>query len=239
MVLRIGVVGYGTGGRHFHTPFIAAAQSCALAGIVARAPKTIAAVREDWPATPIFTSLTEMIEADVCEAVTITTPPQTRRELVLEAITAGLHVIADKPFAPNAAGARELGEAAKAKGITLGVFQNRRFDADLQTLASLSTMPGLAESGAYTTGWTSMIRPRWKPGQPVGCCAISEVIWSIRCSGSWPGPRSRCSARLRQSAGRADGRQLHHYAAPRKRLPQPHLGQQAEPLQSAGTARLW
>ena len=63
--------------------------------------------------------------------------PQTRRELVLEAIHAGLHVIAEKPFAPNAVAARELDTAARAKGVTLGVFQNRRLDADLQTLAKL------------------------------------------------------------------------------------------------------
>ena len=60
-----------------------------------------------------------------------------RRELVLEAIHAGLHVVADKPFAPHAAAARDLDAAATAKGVTLGVFQNRRLDADLQTLAKL------------------------------------------------------------------------------------------------------
>lgn len=135
--MRIGVVGYGTGGRHFHTPFIAAARNCELAGIVARAPATVAAVREDWADTPVFPSLKEMIAANVCDAVTITTPPQTRRELVLEAIAAGLHVIADKPFAPTATGARELGRAAQDKGVLLGVFQNRRFDADIQTLAKI------------------------------------------------------------------------------------------------------
>jgi len=133
-MLRIGVVGYGTGGQHFHTPFIAAAEGCILAGIVARAEQTIAKVRADWPETPIFESLTAMIAAGVCDAVTITTPPQTRRELVLEAIDGGLHVIADKPFAPNFEGAMELDRAAKAKGVLLGVYQNRRFDADLQTL---------------------------------------------------------------------------------------------------------
>jgi len=132
--MKIGVVGYGTGGQHFHTPFIAAAKGCTLAGIVARANKTIAKVRADWPDTPIFASLTDMIEAGVCDAVTITTPPHTRRELVLEAINAGLHVIADKPFAPNYADAMELGKAANEAGVTLGVYQNRRFDADLQTL---------------------------------------------------------------------------------------------------------
>ncbi|MBN8630480.1 MAG: Gfo/Idh/MocA family oxidoreductase [Rhodobacterales bacterium] len=136
-MLKFGVVGYGTGGRHFHTPFIAAAKGCALTGIVARAPATVAAAQEDWPGVPVFASLGDMIRAGVCDAVTITTPPHTRRELVLEAIAAGLHVIADKPFAPDAASARDLGRAAEAKGIILGVYQNRRHDSDMQTLARL------------------------------------------------------------------------------------------------------
>jgi predicted dehydrogenase len=136
-MLRIGVVGYGTGGRHFHTPFIDAAKNCKLSGIVARASATVAAAKADWPETPIYASLAELIAAGTCDAVTITTPPQTRRELVLEAIHAGLHVVADKPFSPNAAGAHELDAAAKVKGVTLGVFQNRRLDADIQTLAKL------------------------------------------------------------------------------------------------------
>jgi predicted dehydrogenase len=135
--MRIGVVGYGTGGRHFHTPFIDAAKGCSLAGIVARAEGTIAAARSDWPDTPIFGSLTQMIQAGVCDAVTITTPPQTRKALVLEAIKAGLHVIADKPFAPDYASGVALGRAADQAGVTLGVYQNRRYDADLQTLRKL------------------------------------------------------------------------------------------------------
>jgi predicted dehydrogenase len=136
-MLRVGVVGYGTGGRHFHTPFIDAAKNCQLSGIVARAPTTVAAARADWPDVAIYPSLSEMIAAGTCDAVTITTPPQSRRALVLEAIHAGLHVVADKPFAPNAAGAHELNAAAKVKGVTLGVFQNRRLDADIQTLAKV------------------------------------------------------------------------------------------------------
>ena len=133
-MLRIGVVGYGTGGQHFHTPFIAAASGCELAGIVARADATVARVQADWPDVPVYPSLTAMIAAGVCDAVTVTTPPETRRELVLEAIAGGLHVIADKPFAPNREGAMALDRAAKDKGVTLGVYQNRRYDADLQTL---------------------------------------------------------------------------------------------------------
>lgn len=68
---------------------------------------------------PIYPSLTAMIEAGACDAVTITTPPQTRRALVLEAIAADLHVIADKPFAPDFDGAMELDAAARARGVHL------------------------------------------------------------------------------------------------------------------------
>ncbi len=131
--MKIGIVGYGGGGKYFHAPFINAAQGLELAGIVARAPATVAKAKADFPHVPVYASLTEMLAAGV-DIVTITTPPQTRRELVLEAIEAGVAVIADKPFAPDAKTGRELAAAAKAKGVLLSVYHNRRYDADILTL---------------------------------------------------------------------------------------------------------
>lgn len=131
--MRIGLVGYGSGGKHFHAPFICAAEGLELVGIVARAPETIARAKADFPDVPVYPSLTAMLEAGV-DIVTITTPPQTRRELVLEAIEAGVAIVADKPFAPDAQTGRELADAAKAKGVILSVFHNRRYDADILTV---------------------------------------------------------------------------------------------------------
>ena len=34
--MRVGLVGYGVGGRYFHAPFIEAADGCELVGVVAR-----------------------------------------------------------------------------------------------------------------------------------------------------------------------------------------------------------
>lgn len=134
--MRIGVVGYGTGGRHFHTPFVAAAEGIELAGVVTRSPERRRAVAEDWPGVPTYDSLADLLAAGV-DAVSITTPPTTRRELVLEAVAAGVHVIADKPFAPTADAARALERAARDAGVMLSVFHNRRWDADIRTLASV------------------------------------------------------------------------------------------------------
>lgn len=134
--MRIGIVGYGTGGRHFHAPFIIAAKGVELAGIVARAPATVARVNADYPGLPVHASLAEMLASGV-DAVTITTPPATRFPLVMEAIAAGVHVVADKPFAPSAEIGRQMEAAAAAKCVVLGVFHNRRFDTDVQTLKTV------------------------------------------------------------------------------------------------------
>lgn len=142
--MRIGVVGYGVGGRYFHAPFIEAADGVELAGVLARSPERRAEVAADFPGLPVYGSLAEMLDAGV-DAVTITTPPHTRRELVLEAIAAGVHVVADKPFAPDAASARELAEAARRAGVVLNVYHNRRRDADILTLAGVIASGELGE----------------------------------------------------------------------------------------------
>ncbi len=135
-MVRIGVVGYGDGGRYFHTPFIEAAEGVELAGVVTRDPGRRELVAAEHPDVPTFDSLGDLLEAGV-DAVTVTTPPATRRALVLEALQAGVHVVADKPFAPDAQGARDLAAAATQAGLVLAVFHNRRWDADLRTLKAV------------------------------------------------------------------------------------------------------
>jgi predicted dehydrogenase len=134
--MRLGLVGYGTGGRYFHAPFSEAADGVELAGVVTRSPRRRAELAADHPGVPAYDSLGQLLDAGV-DAVTLTTPPQTRRELVLEAIGRGVPVIADKPFAPTADAARELVRAAAEAGVVLNVFHNRRWDADLRTVAAL------------------------------------------------------------------------------------------------------
>ena len=134
--MRLGLVGYGVGGRYFHAPFIAAARDVELAGVVTRSTERRAELAADFPGVPAYDSLADLLAAGV-DAVTITTPPQTRRALVLEALAAGVPTIADKPFAPDTEGGRELVTAAKDAGVPLNVFHNRRWDADIRTLAAV------------------------------------------------------------------------------------------------------
>ncbi|PPG05477.1 dehydrogenase [Pseudoclavibacter sp. RFBI5] len=130
---RIGVVGYGAGGHRFHVPYIQAVKGWELAGVVTRSAERRAILATEAPGVPAFDSLDALLDAGV-DAVVITTPPDTRRELVLRALERGAHVVADNPFAPTAQGARELQAAAERSGRILTAYQNRRWDTDLVTL---------------------------------------------------------------------------------------------------------
>jgi predicted dehydrogenase len=134
--MRLGLVGYGVGGRFFHAPFVEVAEGLELAGVVTRSADRRAELAADLPGVRAFDSLADLLAAGI-DVVTITTPPQTRRELVLEAVAGGVHVVADKPFAPTADDGRALAAAAEAAGVVLTVFHNRRWDADLRTLAAV------------------------------------------------------------------------------------------------------
>jgi predicted dehydrogenase len=141
---RIGLAGYGFGGRIFHAPLIAAAGGAELAGVVTRSPERRAEVAADHPGVPVFDSLAALAEAGA-DAVAISTPAETHIPLLLEAVSLGLAVVCDKPFAMSAAQAREAVEAAEAAGVVLSVYQNRRWDSDFLTVRRLLDEGALGE----------------------------------------------------------------------------------------------
>lgn len=134
--LRIGLVGYGFGGRYFHAPLIAAAAECEFAGVVTRSAERAALVAHDFPGVPTFDSIAELA-ATGAEAVAVSTPVDTHVPLVRESVRLGLAAVSDKPFALDARVARETVELAAAAGVPLSVYQNRRWDSDFLTIRRL------------------------------------------------------------------------------------------------------
>ncbi|WP_354702159.1 scyllo-inositol 2-dehydrogenase (NADP(+)) IolW [Paraconexibacter sp. AEG42_29] len=133
---RIGLAGYGFGGRIFHAPLIAAADGCELAGVITRSAERRAELAAQHPGVPAYDSLAALA-ADGVDAVAISTPADTHVPLVLEAIGLGLAVVCDKPFALDEAQGRAAVAAAAAAGTVLTVYQNRRWDSDFLTVRRL------------------------------------------------------------------------------------------------------
>jgi len=133
--VRIGLAGYGLGGRYYHAPLIASAANCEFLGVVTTSPERRRQAAEDH-GLPAFDDLAELASAGA-EAVTISTPADTHVTLTQQALRLGLAVVCDKPFAPDATQARTTVELAEQLEVPLTVYQNRRWDSDFLTLRAL------------------------------------------------------------------------------------------------------
>jgi predicted dehydrogenase len=134
--VRMGLVGYGFGGRYFHAPLLASAAECAFLGVVTTSAQRREQVGREHPGAATFGSLRELRDAGA-EAVAISTPADTHTALTDEALRLGLAVVCDKPFALDAAAARASVQLAEELGLPLAPYQNRRWDSDFRTVRSL------------------------------------------------------------------------------------------------------
>ncbi|EPN01106.1 oxidoreductase, Gfo/Idh/MocA family protein, partial [Pseudomonas syringae pv. actinidiae ICMP 19070] len=146
--MRAGLVGYGKGGRYFHATLISSVPGATFTGVVTRSPERKQDVANDHPGVATFDTLAELVAAGV-DVVVISTPLASRRALILEAIELGVAVVSDKPFANDAAQARELVEAAERRGVLLSVYQNRRWDSDFLTVRKLIDSDALGEISRF------------------------------------------------------------------------------------------
>jgi predicted dehydrogenase len=134
--VKIGLVGYGFGGRYFHAPLIAAGPGCELVGVVTTSAERQGLLATEHPGVPTYDSL-DALAAAGAEAVSISTPADTHSELTDRAIGLGLSVVCDKPFALDPAAARRSVALAAERGVTLCPYQNRRWDSDFLTVRAL------------------------------------------------------------------------------------------------------
>ncbi len=71
------------------------------------------------------------------DLVVITTPNRVHASLAMSALSAGLPVVIDKPFARTARDARQVIQMARAKGLSVTPYHNRRWDSEHLTLRRL------------------------------------------------------------------------------------------------------
>ena len=153
--LRIGLIGsgfmgkthafgYAAAARVFDLPFELELKS--LADITEEAAVRAAAALGFAHSTDDWRALVADPEIDV---VNITAPNALHKEMALAAIAAGKHVYCEKPLAPLAADAREMAEAAEAKGVKTQVGFNYLCNPMLGLARDMITAGELGEIRGY------------------------------------------------------------------------------------------
>lgn len=163
MSIRAAVVGYGTGGRVFHAPFLAADPAFTVVAVVTGDPGRAAAALVDHPGAQVVPDLDSLLERSGelgLDLVIVSTPPARHAEQAAAALEAGLHVVVDKPVTVTGEQGRALLAAAERAGRMLTAYQNRRWDGDFRTLRRLA---GAGELGTVLRLESRF--ERWKPAE--------------------------------------------------------------------------
>lgn len=116
--IRFGVVG-----TNFITDWVIAGaredERFELAAVCSRTQERGAEFAAKHNIPHIFTSLEDMVQSDVIDAVYIASPNYKHAEQSILAMRHGKHVLCEKPLASNAREARQMVEASKQYGVTL------------------------------------------------------------------------------------------------------------------------
>ena len=130
--LRVGVVGVGVMGSN-HARVLAEFPGVVLAG-VADPDRRQAHYVGSALGCPALASVTELLDHGV-DAVTIAAPTHLHRDIAIECIARGVHVLVEKPIASTVAEGEDIIGAARRAGLTLMIGHVERFNPAVQTVA--------------------------------------------------------------------------------------------------------
>lgn len=144
-MINVGLVGFGLSGRYLQAPFFLANPKFNLKKIVTsqELPK------HTFSETERVNSIDDLLSDPAIDLISICSPNPTHFEYAKRVLEAGKHVLIEKPITPRLKQAAELYELAESKGLTLCVFQNRRFDSDFLTVQKVINSGILGEVLSY------------------------------------------------------------------------------------------
>ena len=134
MKKRLAIVGYGGQGA-WHANWALKSDVVELAGIFDIAEKRVNAAKENGIHT--YASREELLADKSVDIVLCATPNDVHKDIVIDALNAGKHVVCEKPVALSVGEFDEMCAAAKKSGKIFTVHQNRRYDVDYLAMQSL------------------------------------------------------------------------------------------------------
>lgn len=117
--MRLGILGAARIALGAVIPAAARTRAVKVTAIATRGGDKARRAREASPEAEVFSDYESLLESASVDAVYIPLPNSMHVEWTLRALAAGKHVLCEKPFAPDAAGAEKAVAAARESGLAL------------------------------------------------------------------------------------------------------------------------
>lgn len=210
--IRVLLIGTGFGGK-IHAPGFASDPAFRLVGVASgrlENARKVAAAHSIAYATDDWKQMLEEVEADL---VAIVTPVDLHYPIARAALERKRHVLLEKPFALNAAEAKELAAMAKAQGVVAIVNHEFRHQPGRATMTRWveggrlgriehivmrTRLPGWARDASRPLTW---LTEKERGGGFLGALGSHDIDQLML----WGGPIGRVFCRLRHLAPTAAG----------------------------------
>jgi 1,5-anhydro-D-fructose reductase (1,5-anhydro-D-mannitol-forming) len=121
-----GVIGASTIGRDWMVPAISAQPDSRVAAVASADPERGRRYAEELSIPKAYSSVGDLIADPTLDAVYISTTNESHEQHALAAISAGKHVLCEKPLALSLDSARAMVAAAAAAGVVMGTNHHLR-----------------------------------------------------------------------------------------------------------------
>lgn len=137
MTLRLAMVGIGWAGTRQAQAVQELGESVEVVALVDNDADFLAAKAAKLSVGRIYTQFDDALSDPAIDAVSICTPHPLHAPMTLAAVSAGKHVLVEKPIALSVDEATQMIEAAEARGVTLFVAENAAYSARARYLRQL------------------------------------------------------------------------------------------------------
>ena len=150
---KIGVIGLGGVAQLVHLPILSKINSVEIAAVSELNKTRLKSVADKFSVKERFDDFTEMLDKVDLDAVIISTPTNTHKDIAVECLKQNKHVLIEKPVALNYEEAKQIDDAAKKNKCNAMVGMNFRFRPDAMLLKSLINSGELGDLFYIKCGW--------------------------------------------------------------------------------------
>jgi predicted dehydrogenase len=210
--LRIGIIGAGAVAQVAHLPTLTRMKGVQVVAICDTDGAKAQAVAQRFRIPDHFDDIEELLKRESLDAILVSTPNHLHESHILAGLSAGLHVVVEKPLAMSAASAIKLQKAAEKRGKLVMVGMNHRYRPDVQIVKSFVQSGELGALDSARGSWHVFGPSRnvgtWRTKrEQAGGGAVLDLGLSILDLGLWlsgtPEPRRVLATMDRPSGARA------------------------------------
>ncbi|MGK9369781.1 Gfo/Idh/MocA family protein [Melioribacter sp. Ez-97] len=150
---KVAIIGLGSIAQLVHLPVITKLSNVELKAVCEVNKNRLKTIGEKIPPAKRYTDYREMIAQEELDAVIITTPTDTHKQIAVDCLNSGLDLLIEKPIAVNFKEAQEIDRAAKKNKKLAMVGMNLRFRPDSMLMKSIINSGELGDIFYIKCGW--------------------------------------------------------------------------------------